>query len=184
MTTWTFEPGHTAAEFCVRHMMVTNVRGHFKNVHGTLKFNPDNPHDFSVAVTIDVGELSSGDPDRDGHLKSADFLDVDNYPEIIFKGHQAEIMGAHDYTVTGDLTIRGVTRQAILDVNFLGRWETPWWEGDEDKGPKTRAGFVAKTKINRHDFGISWNSELEKGGIVVGNTVEITIDAEAILESS
>jgi polyisoprenoid-binding protein YceI len=184
MTTWTFEPGHTAAEFCVRHMMVTNVRGHFKNVHGTLEFNPDNPHDFSVEVTIDVGELSSGDPDRDGHLKSADFLDVDNYPEIIFKGNQAEIMGAHDYTVTGDLTIRGVTRQAILDVNFLGRWETPWWEGDEDKGPKTRAGFVAKTKINRHDFGISWNSELEKGGIVVGNTVEITIDAEAILESS
>jgi polyisoprenoid-binding protein YceI len=184
MTTWTFEPGHTAAEFCVRHMMVTNVRGHFKNVHGTLEFNPDNPHDFSVEVTIDVGELSSGDPDRDGHLKSADFLDVDNYPEIIFKGNQAEIMGAHDYAVTGDLTIRGVTRQAILDVNFLGRWETPWWEGDEDKGPKTRAGFVAKTKINRHDFGISWNSELEKGGIVVGNTVEITIDAEAILESS
>ena len=184
MTTWTFEPGHTAAEFCVRHMMVTNVRGHFKNVHGTLKFNPENPHDFSVEVTINAKDIWSGEAERDDHLRSADFLDVENYSEITFKGNQVEIMGAHDYTVTGDLTIRGVTRQAILYVNYLGTWETPWWEDDEDKGPKTRAGFVAKTKINRHDFGVSWNSTLEKGGIVVGNMVEITIDAEAILESS
>ena len=184
MTTWTFEPGHTAAEFCVRHMMVTNVRGHFKNVHGTLKFNTEKPHDFSVEVTIDAKEIWTGEPERDDHLRSADFLDVENYPEITFKGNQVEIMGAHDYTVTGDLTIRGVTRQVILYVNYLGPWETPWWEDGEDKGPKTRAGFVAKTKINRHDFGVSWNSTLEKGGIVVGNMVEITIDAEAILESS
>jgi len=184
MTTWTFEPGHTAAEFCVRHMMVTNVRGHFKNVHGTLKFNPEIPHDFSVEVTIDAKEIWTGEPERDDHLRSADFLDVENYPEITFKGDQVEIMGAHDYTVTGDLTIRGVTRQVILYVSYLGQWETPWWEDGEDKGPKARAGFVAKTKINRHDFGVSWNSTLEKGGIVVGNMVEITIDAEAILESS
>jgi len=184
MTTWTFEPGHTAAEFCARHMMVTNVRGHFKNVRGTLKFNQDNPHDSSVEVTIDAKEIWTGEPERDDHLRSADFLDVENYPEITFKGNQVEIMGAHDYTVTGDLTIRGVTRQVILYVNYLGPWETPWWEDGEDKGPKTRAGFVAKTKINRHDFGVSWNSTLEKGGIVVGNMVEITIDAEAILESS
>ena len=184
MTTWTFEPGHTAAEFCVRHMMVANIRGHFKNVHGTLKFNPENPQDSSVEVIIDAKEIWSGDLERDGHLRSEDFLDVENYPEITFKGNQVEIMGAHDYMITGDLTIRGVTRQAILDVSYLGSWETPWWEGDEDKGPKTRAGFVAKAKFNRHDFGVRWNSTLEKGGIVVGDMVEITIDAEAILESS
>lgn len=184
MTTWTFEPGHTAAEFCARHMMVTNVRGHFKNVHGTLKFNPENPQDSSVEVTIDAKEIWTGEPERDDHLRSADFLDVENYPEITFKGNQVEIMGAHDYTVTGDLNIRGVSRQAILYVSYLGPWETPWWEGGEDKGPKTRAGFVAKTEINRHDFGVSWNSTLEKGGMVVGNMVKITIDAEAILESS
>jgi len=184
MATWSFEPGHTAAEFCVRHMMVTYVRGHFKNVHGTLTFDPDNPHKIAIDVTIDAAGLSSGEPDRDDHLKSADFLDVETYPEITFKGNQAEITGAHDYMVTGELTIRGVTRPASLEVSFLGQWETPWWEGDEDKGPKTRAGFVAKAKINRHDFGVSWNSELEKGGIVVGNTVEITIDAEAIFESA
>ena len=184
MTTWTFEPGHTAAEFCVRHMMVSNIRGHFKNVHGTLKFNPENPQDSSVEVTIDAKGIWSGESERDDHLRSEDFLDVENYPEITFKGNQVEILGAHDYTITGDLTIRGVTRQAILDVSYSGSWETPWWEGDEDIGPKTRAGFVAKTKINRHDFGVSWNSTLEKGGIVVGNMVEIIIDAEAVLESS
>ena len=145
MTTWTFEPGHTAAEFCVRHMMVTNVRGHFKNVHGTLKFNPESPHDFSVEVTINAKEIWTGEPERDDHLRSADFLDVENYPGITFKGNQVEILGAHDYTVTGDLTIRGVTRQVILYVSYLGPWETPWWEDGEDKGPKTRAGFLAKT---------------------------------------
>jgi len=184
MTTWTFEPGHTAAEFCARHMMVSNIRGHFKNVHGTLKFNPENPHDSSVEVTINTKEIWTGEHERDEHLRSADFLDVENYPEITFKGNQVEIIGAHDYTVTGDLTIRGVTRQAILHVSYLGPWETPWWEDGEDKGPKTRAGFVAKTKINRLDFGVSWNSTMEKGGVVVGNMVEITIDAEAVLESS
>ncbi len=184
ITTWTFEPGHTAAEFCVRHMMVTNVRGHFKDVHGTLKFNTEKPHDFSVEVTIDAKEIWTGEPERDLHLRSADFLDVENYPEITFNGNQVDIIGAHDYTVTGDLTIRGVTRQVILYVSYLGSWDTPWWEDGDDKGPKTRAGFVAKTIINRHDFGVSWNSTLEKGGIVVGKLVEITIDAEAILESS
>ncbi len=91
MTTWIFEPGHTAAEFCARHMMVTNVRGHFKNVHGKLKFNPDDPHDASVEVTIDARGIWSGEPDRDDHLRSADFLDVENYPEITFKGNQVEI---------------------------------------------------------------------------------------------
>ena len=184
MTTWTFEPGHTAAEFCARHMMVTYVRGHFKNVHGTLKFDPESPRDISVEVTIDAKEIWSGEPERDDHLRSADFLDVENHPEITFKGNQVEIIGAHDYTVTGDLTIRGFTRQATLNICYLGQWETPWWEDGKDKGPKTRAGFVVKTRINRNDFGVSWNSTLEKGGIVVGNMVDITIDAEAILESS
>jgi len=183
MTTWTFESGHTAAEFCVRHMMVTYVRGHFKDVHGTLKFDPENPHDLTVEATIDARGIWTGEPERDDHLRSADFLDVENHPEITFRGDKMEALGAHDYTVTGELTIRGVTRQATLNVRYLGQWETPWWEDGEDKGPKTRAGFFAKTIINRNDFGVSWNASLEKGGIVVGNRVEITIDAEAILEN-
>jgi polyisoprenoid-binding protein YceI len=115
--------------------------------------------------------------------RSADFLDVENHPEITFKANQVELKGEHDYTVSGDLTIRGITHKVSMNVTYSGQWDTPWWEDGADKGPKTRAGFVGKTKINRHDFGVSWNADLVKDGIVVGNFVDITIDAEAILES-
>ena len=182
MAKWTFEPGHTAAEFSVRHMMVTNIRGHFKNVHGTLDFDPESPEGASVEVTIDANELWSGEAARDGHLKSEDFLDVENHPQITFKGTLSEQAGPHEFTFAGELTLKGVTQPATLDVNYLGSWETPWWEDNEDKGPKTRAGFEAVTVINRHDFGVSWNSPMESGGIVVGDLVEITIDAEAIAD--
>ncbi len=183
MPRWSFEPGHTAAGFCARHMMVTYVRGHFKNVRGTLEFDPDNPTAASVEVVIDAAGLWTGEPDRDAHLRSADFLDVERHPHITFRGNRVEVVGGHDYVVTGDLTIRGVTREATLKVRYLGQWQTPWWEDGVDKGPKTRAGFWAETTINRHDFGVSWNSALDRGGVVVGDTVEIVIDAEAILES-
>ena len=181
MASWFFEPGHTAAEFCVRHMMVTYVRGHFKNVRGTLIFDPANPTAASVEVTIDASGLWTGDADRDAHLKSSDFLDVEKHPTITFKGNQVQITGASDAVLTGEFTLRGVTRTVPLRVHYLGQWQTPWWEDGVDKGPKTRAGFVAKTTINRHDFGVSWNGPLEKGGVVVGDLVYITIDAEAVL---
>jgi polyisoprenoid-binding protein YceI len=184
MAKWFFEPGHTAAEFCARHMMVTFVRGHFKNVRGILVFDPANPRATSVEVTIDAAGLWTGEADRDAHLKSADFLDVEKHPKIVFKGNQVELSGATDAVLTGELTIRGVTRTVPLRVHYLGEWPTPWWEDGVDKGPKTRAGFVATTSINRHDFRVSWNGSLDRGGIVVGNTVEITIDAEAILEEA
>ena len=184
MAKWFFEPGHTSAEFSVRHMMVTYVRGHFKNIRGSLSFDPANPFDASVEVTIDAAGLWTGEPDRDAHLRSADFLDVANHPIITFKGDQVEIIGENEATLTGDLTIRGITRSVPLRVRFLGRWQTPWWEDGVDKGPKTRAGFMATASINRHEFGVSWNAPLDKGGVVVGNLVEITIDAEAILESA
>lgn len=182
MAKWTFEPGHTAAGFTARHMMVTNVRGHFKDVHGSLVFDPEDPLTSSVEVTIDARKIWTGEPARDEHLRSADFLDVEHFPEITFRGNQLTVLTGHEYQVTGDLTIRGVTRPATLDVRYLGEWPTPWWEDGVDKGPKTRAGFVATTSINRQDFGVSWNDVMDKGGIVVSNTVEITIDAEAILE--
>jgi polyisoprenoid-binding protein YceI len=180
---WILEPGHTAAEFCARHMMVTWVRGHFKNIQGTLFFDPANPCAASVEVTIDANGIWSGEPDRDAHLRSVDFLDAENHPQIVFKGNQVELSGENDANLIGELTMRGVTRKVVLSVRYLGQWQTPWWEGGVDKGPKTRAGFVATTTINRLDFGVSWNAPLEKHGVVVGNTVEITIDAEAILES-
>lgn len=179
---WTFEPGHTAAEFCVRHMMVTYVRGQFKNVHGTLEFDPADPAKASFEATIDAASLYTGEPMRDAHLRSADFLDVETYPTIAFRSERVEVIGPADANVDGAITIRGVTRPLRFHVQFLGTWQTPWWEDGVDRGPKTRAGFTAKGCLNRHDFGVSWNSPLDRGGIVVGSDVEITLDAEAILE--
>lgn len=183
MAKWRFEPGHTAAEFSVRHMMVTNVRGHFKNVAGTLEFDPNSRSACKVEVIIDAKQIWTGDPERDAHLRSADFLDVERHPEIRFKGGEIKLTGQNDCVLTGELTIKSTTLPVALEVRHLGQWQTPWWEGGVDKGPKTRAGFVARTKVNRHDFGVSWNSPLLGGGMVVGDDVEITIDAEAILEA-
>jgi len=183
MARWSFEPGHTAAEFCVRHMMVTHVRGHFKNVRGSLEFDPGRPEASRLNATIDTRGLWSGEPDRDAHLRSPDFLDVEQFPEILFASSAVQVMSPNQALVSGALTIRGVTKPVVLDVHYLGQWETPWWEDGVDKGPRTRAGFVATARIDRHDFGVSWNSPLARGGIVVGHQVLITIDAEAILES-
>lgn len=184
MAKWVFEPGHTAAEFRARHMMVTYVRGHFKNIHGALEFDPERPEVSSVQVTIDAKEIWTGEPNRDAHLRSADFLDVENHPQITFNGNEVEVLSEHNYAVTGDLTIRGITRKVVLDVLYLGSWQTPWWEDGMDKGPKQRAGFVANTRINRHAFGVNWNDVMDRGGIVVSNDVDITLDVEAILESA
>ncbi len=187
MARWTFEPGHTAAEFRARHMMVTYVRGAFKNVHGTLEFDPESLRLTSVEAVIDATGIWTGEPQRDAHLRSADFLDVENFPQITFKGGDVDVSGAHDFVLTGELTIRGVTRSIPLTVSYLGQWQTPWWEEEEgewvDKGPRLRAGFVATTEINRHDFGVSWNDTMDRAGVVVGDILSITIDVEAIWES-
>jgi polyisoprenoid-binding protein YceI len=182
MARWFLEPGHTSAEFSARHMMVTNVRGHFKDVHGKLDLDEAQPIGASVEVQIDARKLWTGEPARDAHLRSADFLDVERYPEIRYRGRVNRLETAHEWIVDGELTIRGVTRPQRLRVTYLGCWQTPWWEGDVDRGPKRRAGFVARGRLNRHDFGVSWNSTLERGGVVVSDEVEITIDAEAVLE--
>lgn len=183
MGKWVFEPGHTAAAFCVRHMMVTYVRGHFKNVQGSLTFDPLDPRLCNVEVSIDAKGIWTGESERDTHLRSPDFLDVERHRQITFRGGEVSLLGPNECILIGDLTVRGVTRKTSLKVRYLGQWETPWWEGGVDKGPKTRAGFMAEATINRHDFGVSWNAALDKGGVVVGDMVEIVIDAEAILES-
>ncbi len=182
MAKWTFEPGHTAAEFAVRHMMVTWVRGAFKNVHGKIEFDPEGPTRGSVEVEIDAAGLWSGDQPRDDHLKSADFLDVEKHPKITYRGEIDSVIGENAFRVRGDLTLRGVTKPTVLDIDYLGQWATPWWEDGEDKGTKIRAGFQAKGEINRQDFGISWQGDMERGGVVVGDHVFLTIDVEAIRE--
>ena len=164
-------------------MMVTWVRGHFVNIHGTLQFDSAAPGQSTVEIEIDVSTLWSGDPQRDEHLLGADFLDVANHPKIVFKSTEVEQIGESEYRVIGELTLRGVTRETILDVHYLGQWPTPFWADGVDTGPRQRAGFEVTTTINRHDFGVSWQSPMDNGGVVVGNEVSITIDAEALLDS-
>lgn len=179
---WFFEPGHTAAEFKARHMMVTWVRGQFKNVTGDLEFTPGDCGSIKVNAYIKADSLYTGEPARDAHLRSADFLNVEKYPMIEFHSKRATVIGENDFHVIGDLTIRGITREVTLAVNYLGQWETPWWEDGVNNGPRQRAGFVATTRINRHDFDVSWNDTMARGGVIVGDYVDITLDAEAVQE--
>ena len=183
MARWIFEPGHSAAEFAVRHMMVSHMRGLFKNVHGSIDFDPDKPADAAVEATIHAAGIWTGDDERDAHLRGPDFLNVETYPEIVFRSTEVRCVGEADFRVAGDLVLRGVPRPVVLAAHYLGRWQCPYWEGDRDLGPTTRIGFVATTAINRHHFGVSWNAPLDRGGMVVGDEVAITLDVEAILET-
>jgi polyisoprenoid-binding protein YceI len=182
MPRWIFEPGHTAAEFRARHMMVSWVRGHFKDVHGSLEFDPEKPAQLAVQTTIQVAKLWTGESQRDDHLRSPDFLDVAKHPTITFQSTGSKCVGANDYEVTGDLTIRGVARPVVLTMHYLGKWPTPYWTDAGDRGPVTRVGFVGETRINRHDFQVNWNGALTNNGVVVSDEVFIKVDVEALLE--
>jgi polyisoprenoid-binding protein YceI len=181
-TKWFFEPSHTGAEFRARHMMVAYVRGQFKNVHGSLEFDPDEPENARVEATIDATQVYTGQPQRDDHLRSADFFDVEHHPTWTFVGSRIHQLSATEFEVTGDLTVRGVSRPVTFDVTYLGQWETPWWEDDRDLGPRRRAGFAATTRIDRRDFGVSWNDVVDRGGVVVSAMVDVTVDVEAVLD--
>jgi polyisoprenoid-binding protein YceI len=183
MAKWVFEPGHTAAEFRARHMMVCWVRGHFKDVHGSLEFDLDNPAQLAVEATLRADKLWTGEPQRDDHLRSADFLDAVKHPAIIFRSTAGKCVGATDYEVSGDLSIRGISRPAVLAMHYLGKWRTPYWTDAGDAGPISRVGFVGETRINRHAFQVSWDGPLENGGHVVGDEVIIKVDVEALLET-
>lgn len=173
MATWQFDPTHTQAGFSARHMMITTVRGRFDAAPtGVLVFDPENPASASVEASIDVASINTNMTDRDNHLKSPDFLDVATYPTITFKSTAVAMIDETRANVTGDLTICGVTRPVVLATEFIGSVNSPM--GDE------RAGFVASTKINREDFGLTWNMALEAGGWLVGKEITITLDVEAI----
>jgi polyisoprenoid-binding protein YceI len=183
MTRWIFEPGHTEAGFKARHMMVTWVRGLFKDVHGELDFDWDSCLESTFRGRIDATKIWTGEPDRDEHLRSADFFDVENHPEISFEGRLLERDGATAFKAEAEVTIRGNTRTVPMDAVYLGEWETPFWEGSENKGTMRRIGFEARTRINRHDFGVSWQDEIPGGGVVVSNEIELVLDVEAILDA-
>src|SRR3954453_17088094 len=181
MSTWILEPGHTEAEFRARHMMVTWVRGLFKDVHGRMELDWDRCLEATFTGEIDAAGIWTGEPARDAHLRSADFFDVENHPKISFTGRFVERTGSTTFKGEADLTIRGVTRRVALDVSSLGEWKTPFWVGEENRGELRRTGFEATARINRHDFGVSWQDEIPGGGVVVSNEIDLTIDVEAIL---
>ena len=153
-------------------MMITIVRGQYKNLQGALYFDPSDPAHSAVEVVIEAGDFSTAEPERDAHLRSDDFLDVENFPAIHFKSTHVEATGFSTYKITGDLTIRGVTRPVTLDAHYYGPVDTPFHN--------TRIGFLATTRIKREDFGVSWNNPMPDGGYVVAKEVELTIDVEAI----
>ena len=182
MPDWTFEPGHTEAAFRARHMMVTWVRGLFKDIHGKLHFDPADALAATFEGEIDARQIWTGQPERDAHLRSADFFDVERYPVISFRGRMTERTGDTEGKAIVDLTIRGISREVGLDVTYLGQWETPFWVGDESRGTLHRAGFEGRTRIDRHQFGVSWQDRLPGEGLVVGNEIEVVLDVEAILD--
>ena len=172
MARWDFEPGHSSVTFAARHMMITIVRGQYKNLKGTLYFDAADPARSSVEVKIEAANFSTEEAERDAHLRSADFLDVQNHPIIHFQSTHVEATGYSTYKITGNLTVRGTTRPVTLDAHYDGPVDTPY--------NNTRIGFLATTRINREDFGVSWNSPMPGGGYVVAREVELTIDVEAI----
>lgn len=169
---WEIDPVHSEIAFSVRHLMVATVRGRFNQFRGSIEFDPAHPENARVEVTIDAASIDTRNEQRDNHLRSADFLDVERYPTITFVSKRVEPLGDNRYRIVGDLTIRGVTREVAVEGEFLGVSKDPW--GGE------RAGFSGRAKVNRHDFGASWNVALETGGFLVGDTLDVTIDIEAV----
>lgn len=171
MTTYKIDPAHSVADFKVRHLMVSNVRGEFSGVSGAVQFDDQNPANSKVDATIDVNTIQTREPQRDTHLKSADFFDVEKFPHITFVSKKVVKTGDEEHKVTGDLTIHGVTREVVLEV------EGPTPEVKDPWG-SVKSGASAKTKINRKDFGLVWNVALETGGVLVGEDVQIHLDLE------
>jgi len=181
MATWIFEPGHTEAEFRARHMMVTWVRGLFKDIHGQLELDWDHCLEATFEGEIDATGVWTGEPARDAHLRSADFLDVDNHPKISFRGRFTERMAETAFKGDVELTVSRRDPHGPAGHRLIGEWKTPFWEGDENRGDMRRIGFEAKARIDRHEFGVSWQDELPGGGVVVSDEIELVLDVEAIL---
>ncbi|MBV8816862.1 MAG: YceI family protein [Acidobacteriaceae bacterium] len=176
-TTYNIDPAHSSAHFVARHMMITNVRGSFQSMKGTIVYDPDDPAASSIEASIDASSINTNEPQRDTHLKSPDFLDVAEFPTIDFKSTSVTNDGEGEYKVNGTLSIHGVTKPVTLKV------EGPSPEGKDPWG-NTRIGASASTKIKRSDFGLTWNAVLETGGFLVGDELKIELEVQAIKASS
>ncbi|RKH21424.1 polyisoprenoid-binding protein [Corallococcus sp. CA047B] len=170
-TLWNIDTTHTGIHFSVRHMVVAKVRGSFQKFSGTLTLDEQDPTASSVSVSIEAASIHSGVEQRDNHLRSPDFFDVEKFPAITFQSTKVEKASGDGLRVTGNLTIRGITREVVLEAEQLGVAKDPWGN--------TKAAFEAKTSINRSDFGLTWNQALEAGGVLVGEKIEIALEVQA-----
>ncbi len=177
MTTqrWDIDVGHSAIHFWVRHLVISKVHGRFARWTGAIELDPQDLTRSKVDVSIDAASIDTQVADRDTHLRSADFLDVASHPTLTFRSKRIEKAGG-GYRVTGDLSIRGVVREVVLEAEYAGTAKDPW--GNE------RAGFSARTSLDRRDFGLTWNAALEAGGVLVGEKVEISIELEAVKQAA
>ncbi|HEY2702628.1 MAG TPA: YceI family protein [Candidatus Dormibacteraeota bacterium] len=169
--TWAIDPSHSSIEFSVRHLMAARVRGHFTRFSGTVVVG-ETLEESSVAAEIDAASIDTRSPDRDAHLRSADFLDVEHHPTLTFRSTALRHAGGQEWRIDGELTIRGITRPVTLDATYHGSMRDPW--GNE------RLGAHATTTIDRDEYGLTWNQPLETGGLLLGKKVEIEIDVEAV----
>jgi polyisoprenoid-binding protein YceI len=171
-TTWTIDPAHSHLGFGIKHLMIATVRGRFTQVQGTVTVDERDPTSASVDIAIPTASVTTGDEQRDGHLRSADFFDAERFPTMTFRSKRVEAESNQAFRVVGDLTIRDVTREVALDVEMLGHAKDPWG--------KERAAFEATTKIKRGDYGLTWNAAFETGGVLVGDEVKISIEAQLL----
>lgn len=174
--TWQIDPAHSHVAFSARHMMISKVRGRFENFSGTIDFDENNPEASTVNVEIEAASINTRVEDRDNHLRSADFLDAENHPTLTFASKRVEVTGDNSGKLIGDLTIRGVSKEVALDVEYAGQAKSPWGTFS--------AGFSASTKINRKDWGLEWNAPLETGGVLVGDTITIDIELELVKQEA
>jgi polyisoprenoid-binding protein YceI len=172
---WNIDAAHSHVTFAVRHMVVSTVKGRFKGLSGTLEIDTANLANSWVQAEVDAASLDTNEPDRDKHLRAPDFFDVEKYPKITFKSTKVEPTGDNEYKVTGDLTLHGVTKPVVFDVEYSGEVNDPYGF--------RRAGFNAKAKISRKEWGLTWNALLEAGGAVVSDEVKIEIDLEAVTKA-
>lgn len=172
ITTWNIDPTHSGIHFTVRHMVISKVRGSFRQFSGTVSLDEQNPAASSVSARIETASIDTGVDQRDGHLRSPDFFDVEKFPAITFQSTKVEKSSGNGVRVTGKLTIRDVTREIVLEAEQLGVGKDPWGN--------IKAAFEAKTSIDRRDFGLQWNQALETGGVLVGEKIEIGLEIQAV----
>ncbi len=172
VSTWNIDASHSIAEFAVKHMMISTVKGRFGALEGSIEGDEANPLASTVRASIDVASIETKDEQRDAHLRSDDFFNAEKFPKITFVSKRVERVDAENYRVIGDLTIRDVTKEVVLDTEFEGQVADPW--GNQ------RAGFTATTQISRSDFGVNFNGLLETGGVIVSDKVKITLHIEAV----